>query len=633
MSTTTNKETLGFQSEVKQILHLMIHSLYSNKEIFLRELISNASDAAEKLRFEALNNHDLYEGKEELDIRIEYDKDNRTLKITDNGIGMSRQEVIDNVGTIARSGTKSFLQQLTGDAAKDSQLIGQFGVGFYSTFIIADEVTLETRRAGLDASEGVRWVSKGEGDYTLETIHKPVRGTSVTLMLKEGEDEFLDGFTLRHIIKKYSDHINLPIMLPKETLAEEEDASPGELETVNQATALWTLPKNEVSEEEYQNFYKMMAHDFESPLAWTHNRVEGKLDYTYLLYIPSRAPFDLYEVERQQGVKLYVNRVFILEDKENLMPRYLRFIRGVFDSSDLPLNVSREILQQNKAVDSMRAGAVKKILTVLERMAENDVETYQKFWDQFGRVMKEGPSEDFSNKDQIANLLRFASTYNGEPAQTVSLRDYISRMQEGQETIYYITADSFIAGKNSPHLEVFRKKGIEVLILSDSVDEWMTSHLTEFEGHPISSVARGELGLEDFESDSEKEQKQKAEAELKDVLTRIKEQLNEKVEEVRFTSRLTESPACLVVGEQDMSMNLERMLKAAGHDVPHVKPILEVNPTHPIVKQLAEEQSEERFHDWSMVLFEQALLSEGGQLDDPATFVHRLNSLLFEMVG
>ncbi len=633
MSPTTNKETLGFQSEVKQILHLMIHSLYSNKEIFLRELISNASDAAEKLRFEALNNHDLYEGEEGLEILIDYDKENRILRISDNGIGMSRQEVIDNIGTIAKSGTKSFLEQLTGDAAKDSQLIGQFGVGFYSTFIVADEVTLETRRAGLPASEGVRWVSKGEGEYTLEAIDKPVRGTCVTVSLKEGEEEFLDGLTLRHIIKKYSDHINLPIRLPKESLSEEEETTEGELETVNQANALWTLPKSDISDEEYQNFYKMMAHDFEAPLAWTHNRVEGKLEYTYLLYIPSRAPFDLYEVERQQGVKLYVNRVFILEDKEHLMPRYLRFVRGVFDSSDLPLNVSREILQQNKAVDTMRAGAVKKILSVLERMAENDADTYQKFWDQFGKVIKEGPSEDFSNKEQIANLLRFASTHNDGPAQTVSLKDYLSRMQEGQEAIYYITSDSFIAGKNSPHLEVFRKKGIEVLILSDSVDEWMTSHLTEFDGHSISSVARGELGLENLESDSEKEQKEKAEEELKDVLTRIKDQLQEKVEEVRFTSRLTQSPACLVVGERDMSMNLERMLKAAGHDVPHVKPVLEVNPTHPMVKQLADEQSEERFHDWSLVLFEQALLSEGGQLEDPATFVHRLNSLLFQMVS
>jgi molecular chaperone HtpG len=632
MSVEAHKETLGFQTEVKQLLHLMIHSLYSNKEIFLRELISNASDAADKLRFEALGDDALFEGDAELAIRVAVDKDARTLTIRDNGIGMNRQEVVDNIGTIAKSGTAQFFQSLTGDQAKDAHLIGQFGVGFYSAFIVADKVTLTTRRGGLGAEHGVRWESGGEGDYTLETVEQAARGTEIVLHLREGEDEFLEGQRLRTIIHKYSDHITLPILMLKEHFGEEQDKpTEPEWETVNRASALWTRAKNEITKEEYNEFYKHVGHDFEDPMAHSHNRVEGKYEYTTLLYIPSRAPFDLWDREQRHGIKLYVRRVFIMDDAKQLMPNYLRFVRGVIDSNDLPLNVSREILQHDKAIDAIRAGSVKKVLGLLEDMAKNDSEKYATFWQEFGRVMKEGPGEDFGNREQIAKLLRFASTHGDSDTQDVSLADYVSRVQEGQEAIYYVTADSFAAAKNSPHLEIFRKKGIEVLLLSDRVDEWLMSSLTEFDGKPFKSVTQGELNLGDLEDKEEKAEQEKAEEQFKALLEKLKTTLGEAVTEVRLTHRLTTSPACLVTGEHDMSANLNRILKAAGQHVPDSKPILELNPEHPLVNQLNGESDEERFTDLSHILFDQALLAEGGQLEDPATFVKRLNELLLSM--
>ena len=623
---SSQKETLGFQAEVKQLLQLMIHSLYSNKEIVLRELISNASDASDKLRFSALSDNTLYGGDSDLKIRIAFDKASRTLTITDNGIGMNRAEVIENIGTIAKSGTKEFFNSLTGDQAKDANLIGQFGVGFYSAFIIADKVTLTTLRAG--ETEAVKWESAGEGDFTLETADKKTRGTEIVLHLREGEDEFLNDWKLKSIIRKYSDHITLPIVMKASEWKDGEQVPTEEDETVNKASALWARAKSDVTDEEYQDFYKHVSHDFENPLAWSHNRVEGNQEYISLLYVPSKAPFDLYDRERSHGIKLYVKRVFILEDAEKLMPQYLRFVRGVIDSADLPLNVSREILQHSKDIDAIKAASVKKVLGLLEDLAEHKPEQYQAFWGEFGRVLKEGPSEDFANKEKIAGLLRFASTNLDTEAQVVSFKDYIARMKEGQEAIYYITADSFAAAQHSPHLEIFRKKGIEVLLLSDRVDEWMLGGLTEFDGKKLQSIAKGDLDLGKLEDEAEKEAKKQVEDAAKDLIERVKATLGDQVKEVRVTHRLTDSPACLVAGEHDLSGNLERMLKAAGQKTPESKPTLEINPTHGLVARLKAENDEAKFNDLAHLLFDQALLAEGGQLNDPASFVKRMNSLL-----
>lgn len=623
---THEKQSMAFQAEVKQLLQLMIHSLYSNKEIVLRELISNASDAADKLRFEALANGALYENDSELKIRISFDKDARTLTISDNGIGMSREEVISNIGTIAKSGTKEFFNSLTGDQAKDANLIGQFGVGFYSAFIIADKVTLTTRRAG--ETMAVRWESSGEGEFTLEDADKASRGTDIVLHLREGEDEFLSDWKLRSIIRKYSDHITLPIVMKKTEFKDGAEVTTDEDETVNKASALWARSKNDITEEEYQEFYKHVSHDFENPLAFTHSRVEGKQEYISLLYIPSKAQFDLYDRERRHGIKLYVKRVFIMEDAEKLMPQYLRFVRGVIDSADLPLNVSREILQHSRDVEAIKAGSVKKVLSLLEDMAENKPEDYAKFYKEFGRVLKEGPGEDYANKDKIAGLLRFASTKTDSEEQNVSLKDYISRMQPEQDVIYYITADSFAAAKNSPHLEIFRKKGIEVLLMSDRVDEWLLGSLTEFEGKKLHSVAKGDLDLGKLESDTEKEIQKKIEDNAKSLVEKIKKTLGERVKDVRVTHRLTDSPACLVSDEHDLSGNLARILKSVGQKAPETKPILEINPTHKLVKRLETETVDGVFDDLSHVLFDQALLAEGGALEDPASFVKRMNSLI-----
>ena len=628
MTVAAHKETLDFQAEVRQLLKLMIHSLYSNKEIFLRELISNGSDACDKLRFEALGDDALYEGDSELKIRVSFDKEARTVTVSDNGIGMNRAEVMENLGTIAKSGTKQFLESLTGDRAKDTRLIGQFGVGFYSGFIVADKITVITRRAGLGAEHGVHWESDGEGSYAIETLEKPARGTEVILHLREGEDEFLDDFRLRAIIRKYSDHIALPIVMKKASKGDADAEVEDEEETVNHASALWARSKKEISAEEYREFYKHVAHDFEDPLAQVHSQVEGRQSYTTLFYVPQRASFDLWDRDKRHGVKLYVRRVFIMDAAEQLLPNYLRFVRGVVDSDDLPLNVSREILQNNRNVEAIRSGSVKKILGLLEDLAKNEPEKYQDFWQEFGRVLKEGPGEDFGNRERIAKLLRFASTHNGDDAETVSLDDYISRMKEGQEKIYYVSGESYAAAKSSPHLEVFRREGIEVLIFSDRIDEWLMSHLTEYAGKTLQSVAKGSLDLGKLESEAAAEEIKKAETEFKDVLTRIKDALGEKVKEVRVSHRLTDSPACLVREEHDMGAGLRRMLKSAGHDVPDVKPILEINATHPLVTRLHKEQSETRFGDWSSLLFDQATLAEGGQLEDPASFVARLNDLL-----
>ncbi|MEO8203615.1 MAG: molecular chaperone HtpG [Betaproteobacteria bacterium] len=614
MTQTASRETLGFQAEVKQLLKLMIHSLYSNKEIFLRELISNASDAADKLRFEALADNSLYGEDAELKIRVSVDKDARTITIADNGVGMSREEVIANIGTIARSGTREFLDRLTGDQKKDASLIGQFGVGFYSSFIVADKVTLTTRRAGLPADAGVRWESDGGGEYSLEPVDRPERGTEVVLHLREGEDDLLEPWRIQSIIRKYSDHISLPILLT------------GEDKPVNQASALWARPKSEVTEEQYKEFYAHVAHDPEPPLAWTHGRVEGRQEYTQLLYIPARAPFDLWDRHQRRGVKLYVRRVFIMEDAEHLMPGYLRFVRGVIDSNDLPLNVSREILQESKDVESIRAGATRRVLALLEDLAENQKEKYATFWKEFGRVIKEGVGEDHANRDRLAKLLRFASTQADTPDETVSLADYVARMKPGQDKIFYVTAESFSAARSSPHLEVFRKKGIEVLLMHDRVDEWLVSNLPEFEGKQLASVARGGLDLGDEAEKKEAEEKGK---EFGDLTGRIKKALDARVKEVRVTMRLTESPACLVADENDMGGNLARILKAAGQKAPESPPILEINPSHPIVLRLKHE--DKRFDDWAALLFEQALLAEGGELEDPAGFVKRLNSLLLDL--
>jgi molecular chaperone HtpG len=619
-------EKLEFRAEVKQLLHLMIHSLYSNKEIVLRELISNASDAADKLRFEALADGKLYEDDSDLNIRVAFDKAARTVTISDNGIGMNREEVINNIGTIAKSGTKEFLNALAGDQVKDANLIGQFGVGFYSAFIIADKVTLITRRAG--SKEAIQWESSGEGDFTLETVEKAKRGTDVILHLREGEDEFLNDWKLKTIIRKYSDHITLPILMKKSEWKDGEQVPTDEDETVNKASALWARSKSDITEEEYNEFYKHVSHDFENPLAYSHSRVEGKQEYISLLYLPSKAPFDLYDRDRRQGIKLYVKRVFIMEDAEKLMPQYLRFVRGVIDSADLPLNVSREILQDSRDVEAIKNGSVKKVLGLLEDLAKNKPDDYAQFWSAFGRVLKEGPGEDFANKDKIASLLRFASTHADNETQNVSFADYISRMKEGQEAIYYITADSFAAAQHSPHLEIFRKKGIEVLLMSDKVDEWLLGSLTEFEGKKLQSIAKGDLDLGKLEDESEKEAQKKVEEEAKDFIERIKNALGEGVKEVRVTHRLIDSPACLVAGEHDLSGNLARILKASGQQAPESKPILEVNPSHRLVERLKTEKDDSKFNDYAHVLFDQALLAEGGQLDDPASFVRRINALL-----
>ncbi|MBA4142037.1 MAG: molecular chaperone HtpG [Nitrosospira sp.] len=631
MEATATKEHLSFQTEVKQLLKLMIHSLYSNKEIFLRELISNASDAADKLRFEGLTDGALYESDSDLKIRVSYDAAARTITVADNGIGMSRQEVIDHIGTIAKSGTREFFGSLTGDQTKDAHLIGQFGVGFYSAFIVADKVTLITRRAGLTREHGVRWESGGEGDYTLETVEKADRGTEVILHLREDEEDLANGWRLRSIIRKYSDHITLPIVMKKEQWSQEknENEITDEDETVNQASALWARPKNEITSEQYNEFYKHVAHDFEAPLAYVHARVEGKQEYTQLLYIPSRAPFDLFEREPRHGIKLYVRRVFIMDDAKQLLPNYLRFVRGVIDSNDLPLNISREILQESKDIEAIRAGSVKKILGLLEDLAQSEQEEekakFRTFWKEFGQVIKEGVAEDYANRERIAKLLRFVTTHVDSDEQTVSFADYVSRMKEGQESIYYVTADSLKAARNSPHLEVFRKKGIEVLLLSDRVDEWLAANLTEFEGKRLLSVAKGSLDLGKLEDEAEKKEREKEADEFKDLTEKIKHVLTEQVKDVRVTLRLTESPACLVAETHDMGGNLERLLQSAGQKVTHAKPILEINPYHPMIQRLKSDPA--RFDDWSHVLFDQALLAEGGQLDDPASFVKRVNEL------
>jgi len=638
MTVEAKKETLGFETEVKHLLHLMIHSLYSNKEIFLRELISNASDAADKLRFEALSNDSLYEGDSELKIRLEYDKDKRTITIIDNGIGMTRAEVQEHIGTIAKSGTKQFFQALTGDQAKDSELIGQFGVGFYSAFIVADKVTLITRKAGADKSEGVRWESAGEGDYTLESVEKAQRGTEIVLHMKEAESEFLDGYRIRSIVRKFSDHISLPIVMDKEAAPsmggeEGEQEKPAEIveETVNSASALWTKARQEISEEAYNEFYKHVGHDFQDPLTHIHSKVEGTNEYTLLLYVPSRAPFDMWDRDAKHGVKLYIRKVFITDDAEQLMPRYLRFIRGVIDANSLPLNVSREILQQSKQINTIKSGAVKKVLGMLEDLANNEPEKYEKFWSQFGPVLKEGPIEDHGNKARVAKLLRFASTHADTDKQDVSLEAYVSRMKEGQDKIYYVTADTFSAAKNSPHLEIFRKKGIEVLLLSDRIDEWLVSNLDEFDGKHVQSVAKGDLDLGVLDGEENKEAEEEINKDFESVLKQIKDVLGDKVSEVRLSHRLTESPACLVADVYGMSLNMERIMKDAGQGFGMGmgrKPIFELNPTHALVVRMKEEQDDSRFADLTHILFDQAILSEGGQLDDPAAFVHKLNGLL-----
>ena len=643
---TETKETLGFQAEVKQLLQLMIHSLYSNREIFLRELVSNASDACDKLRFEAIDKPELFEGQAELGITVGWDKAARTITITDNGIGMSRQEVVDNLGTIARSGTREFFGRLSGDQARDAQLIGQFGVGFYSSFIVADRVTVLTRRAGAPASDGVRWESDGSGEFTVENVERAARGTEVTLHLRaagEGDgdgddaqpstDDLLSSWKLKSVLRKYSDHISLPIRMRRE----EWDKDKGEYrllddwETVNQASALWARPKGEVTEEQYKSFYQHIAHDGGEPLAWTHNRVEGRSEYTQLLYLPSKAPFDIWDRNHRHGIKLYVRRVFIMDDAEQLMPAYLRFVRGVVDSADLPLNVSREILQESRDVKAIREGCTRRVLGMLEDLAENQAEKYASFWKEFGQVLKEGVGEDVGNQERIAKLLRFASTASESDDATVSLAEYVARMKEGQDSVYYVTAETATAARRSPHLEVFRAKGVEVLLLADRVDEWMLSFLQEFDGKPLVSVARGGLDLGKLEDEAEKKAAEQVADEFKPLVERVKAALGERAKDVRITHRLTESPSCLVSDEGEISGHLERLLRQAGQKAPDRKPILEINPKHPLVARLQGETA--RFDDWANLLFDQALLAGGGQLQDPPGFVRRLNEMLLAMAG
>ena len=636
--TVAHKETMGFQTEARQLLHLMIHSLYSKKEIFLRELISNASDAADKLRFEALSNPALLADDPNLEIRIAIDKEARTLAITDNGIGLSREEAISHLGTIARSGTAQFVQQLSGDQRKDSQLIGQFGVGFYSAFMVADRVEVFSRRAGLEAAAGVRWESAGESEFTVEDIERAERGTTVVLHLKEEAAEFLDSWKVRSIVKRYSDHISLPVLMQKERVGEEEekdkdkDAVP-EWETVNQATALWTRAKAEVTEEEYREFYKHISHDFEDPLTWSHNRVEGKYEYNSLLYLPSHAPFDLWNRDAPRGLKLYIQRTFIMDEAEQFLPMYLRFVKGVVDSNDLPLNVSREILQKSAAVDAMRGALSKRVLDMLDSLAAEKPEDYQKFWDVFGQVMKEGPAEDFANRERVAKLFRFATTHTDKPAQNQSLAHYVERMREGQKHIYYVVADNFLTARNSPYLEVFRKKGIEVILLHDRIDEWMIGYLGQFEGKQLKDVARGDLDLGELEDSASKEAREKQQEAAKDLVERVQKALETRVHEVRVTGRLTESPACLVVGDHDMGVQMRRIMQAAGQQVPEARPIMELNPDHPLVKRLDAEPDEDRFATLATILFEQAQLASGDELEDPAAYVQRLNRLLLELSG
>ena len=622
-------QTLGFQAEVKQLLHLMIHSLYSNKEIFLRELVSNASDACDKLRFEAIDQPDLLAGDTQLRVRVDYDKEARTVTISDNGVGLSRDEAISNLGTIARSGTKDFFSKLTGDKQKDAQLIGQFGVGFYSSFIVADKVTVRSRRAGLPSTEGVEWISDGEGEFTVAQIDKPNRGTEVTLHLREDENDFLGSYKLREVLRRYSDHISLPVEMLKEEWDKDkvEQVKKDEWESVNQANALWTRSKADVTDEQYKEFYKHVSHDFDDPLAWTHNRVEGRSEYTQLLYLPKHAPFDLWDRDARRGVKLYVKRVFIMDDAEQLLPSYLRFVRGVIDSADLPLNVSREILQESRDVKAIREGSTKRILSMLEDLAENKKEEYAAFWTEFGQVLKEGTGEDHANLERIAKLLRFASTHDASDAQIVTLAEYVARMKEGQDKIYYVTADSYTAGRNSPQLEIFRKKGIEVLVLWDRVDEWMLSHLREFDGKQMVSVAKGGLDLEALADEAEKKHQTEVAEQFKPLVDRLQETLKDRVKEVRVSSRLVDSPSCVVVGQNELSPHLQRMLKAAGQDAPNVLPVLEINPEHGLVKRL-QAVSEEAFADWASLLLDQALLADGSQLPDPSAFVKRINQLL-----
>ncbi len=638
MTTETTKETLGFQTEVKQLLHLMIHSLYSNREIFLRELISNASDAADKLRYEALHNPALLTSDPNLEIRVDFNKDKKIVTIADNGIGMNRDDVIAHLGTIAKSGTADFLKTLTGDQKKDSHLIGQFGVGFYSAFIVADKVTVDTRKA--DSTMAVRWVSDGSGEFTVENIDKPERGTTITLHLKPEAEEFADGWRLRNIIRKYSDHISMPILMRKEEMAsgdEEDDkkteAKAPEWETVNTAKALWTRSRSEISDDEYKEFYKHISHDYVEPLKWSHNRVEGKLEYNSLLYIPAKAPFDLYNRDMQKGLKLYVQRVFIMDQADEFLPMYLRFIKGVVDSNNLSLNVSREILQKDPAVDSMKTALTKRVLDMLEKMAKKEPELYASFWKEFGQVLKEGPAEDYANRERIAKLMRFSTTHSKAGAQDQSLEDYIGRMKEDQEKIYYITAETPKAAANSPHLEVFRKKGLEVLLLSDRVDEWLMSHLFEFEGKSFTDIGRGDLDLGKLDSEDEKKAQEEAAKQNEDLVKRITDILANDVEEVRVTHRLTDSPACLVMGKNDMGLQMRRIMEAAGQAMPGSKPIFEINPTHPLIVRLDNEADEDRFADLTRVMFDQANLSAGGQLDDPAAYVQRLNKLLLEMAN
>lgn len=626
MTVDAHKETLGFQAEIKQLLNLMIHSLYSNKEIFLRELISNASDAADKLRFAALSDDGLYEGDTELKIWIEVNPDAKTITVRDNGIGMTREEVIANIGTIARSGTQEFFKSLTGDQLKDSQLIGQFGVGFYSSFIVADKVTLITRKAGLANNHGVKWESGGDGQFSIENLDRNTHGTEVTLHLREGEDEFTQEYRIRGIIKKYSDHIAFPIIYPKITTDAESNETVVENEVINAAQALWMRAKNDITDEDYQEFYKHVSHDFDNPLTWIHNKVEGTQEYTTLFYIPARAPFDLWDRRNRHGVRLYVRRVFIMDDDEHLLPPYLRFIRGVIDSNDLPLNVSREILQNNRQIDTIRGGSIKKILAALDSLAKNEPEKYQTFWKEFGRVFKEGIVDDHSNKERIAKLLRFSSTHEAE--QKVTLEDYVARMKEGQDKIYYITAENAAAAAHSPHLEIFRKKDLEVLLLTDQVDEWLVMHLTEFDDKQLQSITKGDLDLGNLESEEEKQQAEQAKQQAQPIIERLQQALTDKVKEVRVTYRLTDSPACLVADSHGMDSSLERLLKSAGQQIPNSKPIMEINPTHALITKLHAENDDSRFNDWAWILFDQAMLSEGGQLEDPSAFVRRMNQML-----
>ncbi|MBT0587492.1 molecular chaperone HtpG [Alteromonas oceanisediminis] len=638
MSQATHQETHGFQTEVKQLLQLMIHSLYSNKEIFLRELVSNAADAADKLRFKALTDDKLYENDGDLHVKLSVDKDAKTITIEDNGIGMTRDDVIENLGTIAKSGTKDFFSKLSGDQAKDAQLIGQFGVGFYSAFIVADNVVVRTRAAGVEHDRGVEWTSKGEGEFTIADIEKVTRGTEIVLHIKEDEAEFLDAWKLRSIVSKYSDHISIPVKMWKEPVEEKDGpdgekipAQPGEWESVNKATALWTRDKSDISDDEYKEFYKHVSHDYGDPLSWAHNKVEGKTEYTSLLYIPAKAPFDMWNRDHKHGLKLYVQRVFIMDDAEQFMPTYLRFVKGLLDSNDLPLNVSREILQDNKISQALRQGCTKRVLQMLEKMAKNDVEQYQQFWSEFGSVLKEGPAEDFSNREKIAGLLRFASTHEDSSAQNVSLDAYIERMKEGQEKIYYVTADSYQAAKNSPHLEIFRKKGIEVLLLSERIDEWLMSHLTEYKDKNLQSIARSDVDLSNLDDEESKKAQEEAEKQVEGVLDRIKTALGDKIIAAKFTHRLTDSPACIVADDNGMTTQMMKLMQAAGQPAPEVKYHFEINPEHGLIKHLAELQDETAFKQWTEVLFDQAALSEQGSLEDPSSFVRNLNTLLMSL--